>query len=116
MFLNEGKVNGNKIIDRFFIKEMMKPRIFVSHNLYYCYGLQISEIDDRRFIQHSGSLPGVSSNIAFCPEEQLGIIILCNTKDVPVILLNQILFNLIIGKEELMNKPKLSILNHSGII
>ena len=107
MFLNEGKINEKKIIDKFFIKEMMKPRIFVSHNLYYCYGLQISEIDNRRFIQHSGSLPGVSSNIAFCPEEQLGIITLCNTMDIPVTLINQALFNLIIGKEELIEKPKL---------
>ena len=107
LFLNEGKLNDIKIIDKYFIKEMIKPRISFNHNLYYCYGLQISEIDNRRYIGHSGSLPGVSSNIAFCPEEQLGIIILCNTMDVPTNLLSRALFNLIIGRNELIESPKL---------
>lgn len=44
IFLNEGKFNGQKIIDKYFIKEMMKPRIFYNHNLYYCYGLKLSEM------------------------------------------------------------------------
>jgi len=107
LFLNEGKLNDIKIIDKYFIKEMIKPRISFNHNLYYCYGLQLSEIEYRRYICHSGSLPGVSSSISFCPEEQLGIIILCNTMDVPVNLLNKALFNLIIGKNELIDNPKL---------
>ena len=106
-FLNEGKINNKKIIDKYYIKEMMKPRIAYNHNLYYCYGFQLSEIDNRRFIGHSGSLPGVSSNLSFCPEEQLGIIILCNTMDVSVNLLSRALFNLIIGKNEMIENPKL---------
>ena len=111
MFLSEGKINENKIIDNFYLKEMLKPRIFITHNSYYCYGLQISEIDNRRFINHSGSLPGVSSCISFCPEEKIGIIILCNTMDVSVKTLNRALFNLIIGKDELIEKPKLNKIN-----
>ena len=107
-FLNEGKLNDNKIIlEKYFIKEMIKPRNFFDYNIYYCYGLQISEIDNRRYITHSGSLPGVSSCIAFCPEEQLGIIILCNTMDVPFKLISKAFFNLIIGGNELIDSPKL---------
>ena len=111
MFLSEGKINENKIIDKFFLKEMLKPRIFISHNSYYCYGLEISEIDNRRYINHGGSLPGVSSCISFCPEEQIGIIILCNTMDASISTLNGALFNLIIGKDELIEKPKLNKIN-----
>jgi CubicO group peptidase (beta-lactamase class C family) len=107
MLLNEGQLNEKKIIDKFFIKELIKPRIFVNHNVYYCYGFKISEIENRRYIGHSGSLPGVSANISFCPEEQLGIIVLCNTMDVSVDLLSNALFNLIIGKKELIENPKL---------
>ena len=107
MFLNEGKLNEKKIIDKFFIKEMIKPRIFVNHNVYYGYGFNISEIDNRRFIEHSGILPGVSSNISFCPEEQLGIIVLCNTMNVSAKLLNKALFNLIIGRKDVLESPKL---------
>ena len=107
LFLNEGKIKEKKILERYFIKEMMKPRIAFNHNLYYCYGLELSEIDNRRYINHPGSLPGVSSSIAFCPEEQLGIVILCNTMDVSVNLLSRALFNLIIGRNELIENPKL---------
>lgn len=107
MFLNEGHLNGKKIIDKFYFKELIKPRIFVNHNVYYCYGFNISEIDNRRYIEHSGSLPGVSANISFCPEEQLGIIVLCNTMDVSVNLLTKGLFYLIIGKKELIENPNL---------
>ena len=107
MFLNEGKLNEKKIIDNFFIKEMIKPRIFVNHNVYYGYGFNISEIDNRRYIEHSGILPGVSSNISFCPEEQLGIIVLCNTMNVSAKLLNKALFNLIIGRKDVLESPKL---------
>ena len=107
MFLNEGKLNEKKIIDKFFIKEMIKPRIFVNHNVYYGYGFNISEIDNRRYIEHSGILPGVSSNISFCPEEQLGIIVLCNTMNVSAKLLNKALFNLIIGRKDVLESPKL---------
>ena len=111
MFLCEGKTKENKIIDRFFLKEMLKPRIFITHNSYYCYGVQISEIDNRRYINHSGGLPGVSSCFSFCPEEQIGIIILCNTEDVSVNVLNKALFNIIIGKDEIIDKPKLNKIN-----
>ena len=90
---------------------MIKPRISYNHNLYYCYGLQLSEIDNRRYICHSGGLPGVSSCISFCPEEQLGIIILCKTMDAPVNLLNIAMFNLIIGRNELIDNPKLPRIN-----
>ena len=107
MFLNEGKLNNIKILDKFYFKEMINPRIFNSHNEYYCYGLINLEIENRRFIYHSGGLPGVSSCISFCPEENIGIIVLCNTKDVPVYLLNLGLFNLIIGKNELKQKINL---------
>ena len=48
-FLNEGKLNDQKIIlDKYFIKEMIKPRIFYDHNIYYSYDFkfQILIIED----------------------------------------------------------------------
>lgn len=38
LFLNKGKIKEKKILERYYIKEMMKPRIAFNHNLYYCYG------------------------------------------------------------------------------
>ena len=85
MYLNEGcGVNGNRIIDRYSIGEMCKPRQFMKPGVYYGYGLETKQMGDMTVIEHGGSLPGVSSNLSFCPQAGLGVVVLCNTKDVSV--------------------------------
>ena len=41
-------------------------------------------MEDRTIVEHGGSLPGVSSNFSFCPQENVGVVVLCNTMDVSV--------------------------------
>ena len=85
MYLNEGMgANGNRIIDRYSIQEMCKPRQFMKPGVYYGYGLETKQLGDMTVIEHGGSLPGVSSNLSFCPQAGIGVIVLCNTMDVPV--------------------------------
>ncbi|HIV40267.1 MAG TPA: beta-lactamase family protein [Candidatus Blautia stercorigallinarum] len=85
MYLNEGTgMNGNRIIDRYSIHEMCKPRQFMKPGVYYGYGLETKQMNDMTVIEHGGSLPGVSSNFAFCPQAGIGVVVLCNTMDVPV--------------------------------
>ena len=85
MYLNEGcGANGNRIIDRYSIQEMCKPRQVMKPGVYYGYGLETSQLGDMTVVEHGGSLPGVSSNFSFCPQAGIGIVVLCNTMDVPV--------------------------------
>lgn len=85
MYLNEGTAeNGNQIVDRYSIQEMGKPRQFMKPGIYYGYGLETKQLEDRAVYEHGGSLPGVSSNFSFCPQEEVGIVVLCNTMDVSV--------------------------------
>lgn len=85
MYLNEGcGANGTRIIDRYSIQEMYKPRQFMKPGVYYGYGLETKQLGDMTIVEHGGSLPGVSSNFAFCPQAGLGVVVLCNTMDVPV--------------------------------
>lgn len=85
MYLNEGKgADGVSIIDRYSIQEMCKPRQFMKPGVYYGYGLETKQMEDMTVIEHGGSLPGVSSNFSFCPQAGLGVVVLCNTMDVPV--------------------------------
>ena len=85
MYLNEGIAeNGNQIVDRYSIQEMGKPRQFMKPGIYYGYGLETKQLEDRAVYEHGGSLPGVSSNFSFCPQEEVGIVVLCNTMDVSV--------------------------------
>ena len=44
----------------------------------------MSQMEDMVLVEHGGSLPGVSSNLCFCPQKGIGVIVLCNTMDVPV--------------------------------
>ena len=56
----------------------MKPGV------YYGYGLEIRQLGDMTLIDHTGSLPGVSSSFSFCPQKGFGVVVLCNTMDVSV--------------------------------
>ena len=98
MYLNEGEgVNGHRIIDRYSICEMCKPRQFMKPGVYYGYGLESKQMEDMTVIEHSGSLPGVSSNFAFCPQAGLGIVVLCNTMDVPAYAVSDMTFRAFCG-------------------
>ena len=84
MYLNEGRgANGNRIIDRYSVQEMCKPRQYMKPGVYYGYGLETKQLGDMTVLEHGGSLPGVSSNLSFCPQAGIGVIVLCNTMDVP---------------------------------
>lgn len=85
MYLNEGcGANGTRIVDRYSVQEMCKPRQVMKPGVYYGYGLETKQLGDMTVIEHGGSLPGVSSNFSFCPQAGLGVVVLCNTMDVPV--------------------------------
>ena len=50
-------------------------------------------------VEHGGSLPGVSSNFSFCPQEEVGIVVLCNTMDVSVAAIADAALNAYCGLE-----------------
>lgn len=81
---------GAGILDAYSIREMEKPRVIEKPGVWYGYGLENRQIPgtDYTVIQHGGSLPGVSSNIAWSHEAGIGVIVLCNTQSVPVSLIS----------------------------
>ncbi|MBR3295983.1 MAG: serine hydrolase [Clostridia bacterium] len=98
MYLNSGvSGKGIRIAGKSSIDEMMVPRIYVSPGVSYCYGLEESTYGDVRYIEHGGSLPGVSSVIAFSPEREIGITVLSNTMGVPVSAVARKLFSVLSG-------------------
>lgn len=109
MYLNEGRgANGVRIIDRYSIQEMCKPRQNMKPGVSYGYGLESSQLKDMTVIEHGGSLPGVSSNFAFCPQAQVGIVVLCNTMDVPVFAISDMAMRICCGlpaEETRLSRP-----------
>jgi len=98
IYLNEGKtMDGERIIKDVSIREMCKPRQPHSRYGYYGYGLYTDIIGGLNVIEHGGSLPGVSSNIAFSYDNECAVIVLCNTSDVPVSVISNALMKMYAG-------------------
>lgn len=105
IYLNEGKtMDGERIIKDTSIREMCKPRQPHSKYGYYGYGLYSNIINDMTVIEHGGSLPGVSSNIAFTYDNECAVIVLCNTSDVPVSVISDALMRMYAGYSPLSTR------------
>lgn len=107
MYLNKGKDGeGKSILSEYRIGEMCKPRQPYLADGYYGYGLYSMQLDDLTVTGHGGSLPGVSSHIAWSYEAEAGVIILCNTSGVPVNLISNALFRVYNGKSPAVSRDQ----------
>lgn len=85
MYLNLGKApNGERLLSAEGIKTMCRPSIEYRPESWYCMGLSAKRLDDLTIVEHGGSQVGVSSNMSWSYEAGAGVIVLCNTSDVPV--------------------------------
>lgn len=85
MYLNKGKTpDGGRILSMEGIRSMCRPRIEYRPESWYCFGLATKKLDDLTVVEHGGSLTGVSSNMSWSYDAGCGVIVLCNTSDVPV--------------------------------
>ncbi len=84
LYLNEGKCNGETLLSKDSINSMTVPRVAYKPFEGYGYGLVSGEIGNIEYAGHSGGLTGVSSYFAFTKATQKGIVVLCNTSNIPV--------------------------------
>jgi CubicO group peptidase (beta-lactamase class C family) len=105
MYLNGGKTpDGGRIVSEYRIREMCKPRQSYMASGYYGYGLSIQQMDDLKIIEHGGSLPGVSSHIAWSYEAEAAVIVLCNTSGVPVGIISDALMKMYNAHSPIMKR------------
>jgi CubicO group peptidase (beta-lactamase class C family) len=85
MYLNGGELDGQRVISKASIDEMMKPRIKTPveggyfGQSQYGYGLGgVPDVFGRRLVGHSGSIGVCTSYIGMLPEENLGVVVLAN--------------------------------------
>lgn len=73
------------------LSETMQERMFQEHsetkndNVKYGLGWVLSTIGQKKLIWHNGNIDGFSALISFVPEEDLGLIILVNQPDSPLL-------------------------------
>lgn len=98
VYLNEGlSAEGTELLSDYSVREMVKGRIPYGIHDSYGYGLYTRMTGPFAVTGHGGSLPGVSSNIAFCYDNDCAVIVLCNTSDVPVSAVSDALIRMYAG-------------------
>ena len=100
MYLNGGlSQDGIRIALESSVREMEHPRAAVSPEISCGYGLMQKLLKGYRIIEHGGSLPGVSSHLAYSHDLGIGILILCNTMEIPVNYLSDCAFRAFLGEQ-----------------
>lgn len=80
--LNEGAFNDQSILNKSSISEMQKPQFESNYGL----GTGVLIIDDKKFLQHTGGVPGFSTFFKAEPASKTGVYIASNTSGVQGIL------------------------------
>ena len=105
MYLNEGLApDGSRILSQYRVREMCKPRQPYGAFGSYGYGLSMKQLDNLKVTEHGGSLPGVSSNIAWSWEAEAAVIVLCNTSGVPSGLVSDAFLRAYNGKSPIVTR------------
>lgn len=105
MYLNGGKTpNGDRLLSWEGIKTMCKPSIEYRPESWYCMGLSTKRLDDLTIVEHGGSQVGVSSNMSWSYEAGAGVIVLCNTSDVPVSVIADAAMRMFHGRNPMDNR------------
>ena len=105
MYLNRGKTqDGGRILSMEGIRAMCRPRIEYRPDSWYCFGLASKKLDDLTVVEHGGSLTGVSSNMSWSYDAGCGVIVLCNTSDVPVSVIADAAMRMYHGRNPIDNR------------
>lgn len=84
VWMDHGKYSNQSILSSIYIEQAIgnQQRIDTDsttlESRYYGFGWMNSKQEGYRKIEHSGGISGYTSNVAYYPEEQLGIIVLTN--------------------------------------
>jgi CubicO group peptidase (beta-lactamase class C family) len=94
--LGKGAVGGQQILSSAIIKEMHSPQITIPYKtlenkiygepqfLTYGLGWYVQDYRGKKVVQHGGRHPGMTAQVGFMPEENLGVVILTNMDALPV--------------------------------
>jgi CubicO group peptidase (beta-lactamase class C family) len=90
LHLNNGKWDKKQLLSSAVVGEMQMPQTVIrmegptaklnphSHLSAYGLGWMIQDYRDRKLVHHGGGIDGMTAQLAFIPEEKLGLVILSN--------------------------------------
>lgn len=107
--MNKGTVDGKQILSRNNAEQMQTPQMVIQGipdykelgEGSYGMGLFISTYRGHKFVEHGGNLDGFSLELAFLPQDQIGVVVLTNLDGTPVRdLLAYNVFDRLLGLEQ----------------
>lgn len=90
--MNDGKSGEKQIISSDQVYQMQQPNVFLkisqaaqmanptTHFRGYGHGFFLNDLYGRKMVSHGGGLDGMISQLAFFPEEDLGVVVLTNSE------------------------------------
>lgn len=102
---NQGIFYGKRIISKENLARTGRPYIYIGERYggsnFYCLGWIFLEYSPFPIIWHNGGTSGANNNIAFIPQDKLGIVVLCNTRETLLAeALTMQFFDMFYGKED----------------
>ncbi len=82
--LRAGEVDGKQLVSKDSYGELFKPRITVAGGLKYGYGWFLDDWHGHKVIQHGGNIDGFNAQVAFMPDQDLGLVLLTNVSGSPL--------------------------------
>ena len=82
--LRGGEVDGKPLVSKDSCAELFKPRITVAGALKYGYGWFLDDWHGHKVIQHGGNIDGFNAQVAFMPDQNLGLVLLTNVSGSPL--------------------------------
>ncbi len=103
-YLNEGELDGVRIVEKDTLAEVMRPRVKYPFGMFgdegYGYGWVITERFHReRLVHHGGSVLVYTAWTGFLPERGMGVVLLANGSGYPMSKLGMYVLSMLMGKD-----------------
>ena len=98
--LRTGKLGGKEVLKKMFTRGKLNNGKEIS----YAAGLIVNDYKGIEIIEHSGQTGGYKTMLVYCPDEELGIVILANERSINAYNLSHKILGIYLGKEESVSK------------
>lgn len=96
-------LNKNRLIRKESYRRMITPGILNDGKpITYGYGFRLSNLDGHRKIQHNGGINGFRTQLSYYPDDDLTIVVLCNTGSAKAAVLESRIAHTVMGIPEIV--------------
>ncbi|MDQ3817850.1 MAG: serine hydrolase [Acidobacteriota bacterium] len=109
LMLNEGAFEGRRLVSEKSFKELISPQNKVTGNVQYGLGWFLRDWNGHKVVEHGGNIDGFNAQVAFMPDQKLGLVLLTNIYASPLVSdAMEIVWSNIVGK------PGTEVASNSG--